>query len=209
MTPASEQALAILRRTDQFEWYVIPLLAFVVFAYVSQLQRKNWDAVLMGLILSAAELSWEMANALLLHFTGYAALWTTPGDTAYLILVGINIEIFFMFAVAGLVLVMALPQDRGQRILGIPNRLFVPTVFALFCALVETLLNRVGALVWAYRYWSWPHVWTVFLGYALPMLATAWLYDRLSLRAKARVLLACIAVDVVLWIVFVDVLGWI
>jgi hypothetical protein len=209
MTPASQQALAILRSTEHFQWYVIPLLAFVVFAYVSQIQRKNWDAVLMGLILSAAEFSWEMFNALILHFTGYSALWTTPGDTAYLILVGINIEIFFMFAVAGLVLVMALPQERGLRILGVPNRLLVPTVFAAFCALVETLLNRVGALVWAYKYWSWPHVWTVFLGYALPMLATAWLYDRLSVRAKARALVICLVVDVVLWVVFVDVLRWI
>ena len=209
MTAASEEALRILRSTEHFQWYVVPLLALVVSLYVSEVQKRNWHAVLVGLLLSAAEFGWEIGNALVLHFTGYAALWTTPGDTAYLILVGINIEIFLMFSVAGLILAKALPPDRRESVLGMPNRVVIPVAFAAFCALVEVLLNRVGALVWAYQYWSWPHVWTVFLGYALPMLAVAWAYDRLSLRAKLSALAGWAAADVALWVLFVDLLEWI
>jgi len=209
MTAASEEALRILRSTEHFQWYIVPLLAFVVSLYVSEIEKRNWHAVLTGLLLSASEFTWEMFNALLLHFTGYAALWTTPGDTAYLILVGINLEIFLMFSVAGLILVKALPPDRQARVLGLPNRILIPAAFAAFCALVEVLLNRVGALVWIYKFWSWPHVWTVFLGYALPMLATAWVYDRLSLRTKGVLLAGWICLNLILWVVFVNLLGWI
>lgn len=40
-----------------------------------------------------------MFNALVLHWSNRAAMWTTPVDTAYLILVGLTIEISAMFAV--------------------------------------------------------------------------------------------------------------
>ncbi len=209
MTEASQQALSILRSPDHFQWYVIPLLALVISIYVTEIQKRNWNAVLVGLLFSAGEFCWEMLNSLVLHFTGYAALWSTPDGTAYLILVGINIEIFLMFSVVGIILARALPEDRKMRILGIPNRFFVPLVLALFCTFVEVLLNRLGVLVWEYRYWSWPHIWSVVINYSAPMFLMTWVHDRLSMRTKVVGLFVWIVIDVVMWVVFVNVLGWI
>jgi len=44
----------------------------------------------------------EIGNSLWLHFSGYAPLWGEPGPTAYLILVGINVETTLMFLLFGL-----------------------------------------------------------------------------------------------------------
>jgi hypothetical protein len=105
----------------------------------------------------------EIANALVLHFTARAPLWVVPGPTAYLVLVGLNAEIVFLFAIAGVALAKMLPADPDARILGVPSRLFVAVTSSAFCTFVEVLLNRAGLLIWEYRYWSWPHVWSVFL----------------------------------------------
>jgi hypothetical protein len=45
--------------------------------------------------------------------------------TAYLLLIGLNIEICFMFALAGISFGKLLPADKKLRILGISNRLFL------------------------------------------------------------------------------------
>lgn len=209
MSEASRHALSILRSPEHFQWYVVPLLALVISVYVTEIQKRNWNAVLVGLLFSAGEFCWEMLNALILHFTGYAALWSTPGGTAYLILVGINIEIFLMFSVAGIILARGLPDNRKVRVLGIPNRFFVPFVLALLCTSVEILLNRLGVLVWEYKYWSWPHVWSVAINYSVPMFLMTWVHDRLSIRTKVAGLFVLIAIDVVMWVVFVNVLSWI
>lgn len=209
MTEASLQAMSILRSPEYFQWYVVPLLAWVISMYVTEIRKKNWNAVLVGLLFSAGEFCWEMINSLILHFTGYAALWSTPGDTAYLILVGINIEILFMFSIAGLILARALPEDRNVKVLAIPNRILVPLVLAIICSLVEILLNQWGVLVWEYKYWSWPHIWSILINYSFPMFLMTWVHDRLSIRTKVYGLFAWIVIDVVMWILFVNVLGWI
>lgn len=186
MTEASLQALRILRSPDHLQWYVVPLLVFVVYVYVAETARKNWSAVLLGICAWAAELIWEMFNASILHFSGYAPLWSTPGGgSAYVIYVGLNIEIAFFFAVAGVIVVKSLPADRGLKILGIPNRLLIPFGWGLLAVFVEVLLNRAGLLVWDYAWWSWPNIWLIVAAYCLPWYGLAWAHDRLSLRAKA------------------------
>ena len=45
MTEASQQALAILRDPGQFQWYVIPLFALVVYVYAQEFERQNWSLV--------------------------------------------------------------------------------------------------------------------------------------------------------------------
>ena len=100
MTSASQQALSVLRSTDNFQWYVVPLLALVMYAYINEAEKKNWNAVVCGLLLWVSEFTWEIFNALILHFTQYAGMWITPGKSAYVILAGLNIEIWFMFALA-------------------------------------------------------------------------------------------------------------
>ena len=47
----TQQALGILRNTDTFQWYFIPLLAFVAYIYFSEIQQKNWKGIAAGLSL--------------------------------------------------------------------------------------------------------------------------------------------------------------
>lgn len=209
MTDASRRALDILRNPDHFQWYLIPLLAFILYVYVAEIQKNNWHLVLAGLILSASEFCWEMLNALVLHGTEYSAVWTTPGDTAYLILVGLNIEIWMMFFVAGVIMLKTLPEDRKLKILGLPSRVVIPVVWGLFCAFVEAVLNSWDALVWAYSWWNWPNIYLVVLAYTVPFLLIAWVYDTFSLKAKVYVLFFFIVIDISMWVVFVNVLKWI
>jgi hypothetical protein len=210
MTEASRQALEILRDTSLFQWYVVPLFALAVYVYAVEIERRNWSIVLAGLAFFGMDLFNETWNALVLHFTDRSAVWTTPGDTAYLILVGLTIEISFMFAVAGVAFVKLLPADKNMKILGIPNRWFFAVVNSVFCVFVEVLLNRAGALVWAYPWWNFPNVWLIVLFGYLPFMAVAfWVYDMERIRNKITVVSALYAVDLAAIIFFGVLLGWI
>jgi hypothetical protein len=55
---------------------------------------------------------------LIQHFSGHA-LWTVPTGTAFLLLVGVGIEISLMFSVAGLIMSKFLPADPKTKIVGI------------------------------------------------------------------------------------------
>ncbi len=48
-TNSALEATRILRDGGQFQWYVIPLLAFVVYVYAVEIERKNWNLVFSGL----------------------------------------------------------------------------------------------------------------------------------------------------------------
>jgi hypothetical protein len=210
MTEASRQALEILRDTSLFQWYVVPLFALAVYVYAVEIERRNWSIVLAGLAFFGMDVFNETWNALVLHFTDRSAVWTTPGDTAYLILVGLTIEISFMFAVAGVAFVKLLPADKNMRILGIPNRWFFAVVNSVFCVFVEVLLNRAGALVWEYPWWNFPNVWLIVLFGYLPFMAVAfWVYDMERIRNKITAVSALYAVDLAAIIFFGVLLGWI
>ena len=86
---ATEQALQILRSGASFQWYVIPMLAFVVYVYFNEIAKKNWKAVAAGLSLYMVHWFFEILNALIQHFSGHA-LWTVPTGTAFLLLVGVG-----------------------------------------------------------------------------------------------------------------------
>ena len=121
VTDFTEEALRILRDPDQFNWYVVTLLALVMYVYAVEIERRNWSVVLAGLAFWCVDWINEVVNALVLHFTDRAAIWTTTGDTAYQILIGLNIEISFLFLIAGVVFVKQLPPDPAMRILGVPE----------------------------------------------------------------------------------------
>lgn len=209
MTEASVQAIYNLRRTDHFEWYLIPLFAFVVYVYMVEVERKSWNILAAGLAYYGLELFWEMLNALLLAFTGRSALWTTPGDSAYLIFVGLTIEISMMFAVAPVIFAKALSSDRSSRVLGIPNRLFCVLAFGFLGLFVETLLNRWGVLIWEYSFWQWPNLGLLCIAYCMSFWFVALVHDMKSMRAKVALTCGIYVVDAISVIVFVHVLDWI
>jgi hypothetical protein len=210
MTEASQQALKILRDDSLFQWYLVPLFALVVYVYVVEVERRNWSCVFAGLAFCGMDLFNEIWNALVLHFTDRSAVWTTPGDTAYLILVGLTIEISLMFAVAGVAFTKMLPKDKSLRILGIPNRWFFAVVNAIFCVFVEVLLNRADVLVWEYPWWNFPNVGLIFLlGYLPFMVVSFWVYDMEKIRNKIAAVLVIYAVDLPAIALFAGLLGWI
>ena len=210
MTEASQQALKILRDADLFQWYVVPLFALVVYVYAVEVERRNWSIVFAGLAFYGMDLFNETWNALVLHFTDRSAVWTAPGETAYLILVGLTIEISFMFAVAGVTFVKMLPKDKSLKIFGIPNRWFFAVANSILCVFVEVLLNRAGALVWEYPWWDFPNVGLIVLfGYLPFMVVSFWVYDMERIRSKIATVAAIYAVDITAIILFASLLGWI
>jgi hypothetical protein len=210
VTEASEQALKILRDQSLFQWYLIPLFAFVVYVYAVEVERRNWSGVFAGLAFYGMDLFNETWNALVLHFTDRSAVWTTPGDTSYLIFVGLTIEISAMFAVAGVTFTKMLPADKSLRILGIPNRWFFAVVNAILCVFVEVLLNRADVLVWEYPWWNFPNIGLIFLLGYLPFMAMSfWVYDMEKIRNKIATVLVIYAVDLSAIILFAGLLGWI
>jgi len=208
-TDSAQQALEILRDGGQYQWYVIPLFAFVVYVYAVEVERKNWHLVFAGLAFWGMDWFNEIWNSLVFHFTGYAPLWGAPGQTAYLILIGLNIEISFTFAIAGVTFGKMLPEDRKLKVLGIPNRLFIAVAGAAFCVFVEVLLNAIGALTWDYPWWSTSAPWLIFLfGYLHFFLVSFWVHDMDSVKKKMITVGVIYAVDLICIIVFGLVLGW-
>jgi hypothetical protein len=210
MTEAATAALEILRDGSQFRWYVVPLFAFVVYVYAVEVERRNWNLVFAGLAFWGMDWFNEMWNSLVLHFTGYAPVWGAPGDTAFLIFVGLNIEICFMFAVAGIGFGKMLPPDPKMKILGIPNRLFIAAAGSAFCVIVEIWLNSINALTWDYAWWNARAPWLIFLfGYLHFFLVSFWVHDMKTIRAKATTVGIIYAVNLVALLVFGVILGWI
>jgi hypothetical protein len=209
MTEASIQAIGNLRTLSGFEWYIVPLLALVIYVYSVEARKKEWGRIVIGIGFFAGELVWEMINALVLHFSDYSALWTVSGKSVFLIFVGLNLEIAFMFAMAPIVLLNCLPEDPAKKIGGIPNRIIIPGAFGLFCVFVEVMLNRWGALVWAYRWWSWPNIWFIIVAYVLPFLFLAWFNDRFGMKGKLIGAGITIAGALTGYCVFAAALGWI
>jgi len=209
-TQAAIEAASILRDGSLFQWYVIPLFALVVYVYSVEIERRNWNLVFAGLAFWGMDWFNEIWNSLVFHFTNYAPVWGAPGKTAYLILIGLNVEITFMFAIAGIAFGKMLPPDKKLRILGIPNRLFLAVVNAAFCVIVEILLNAVGALTWDYSWWSARSPIPIFLfGYLTFFLVSYWVHDMKAVRSKVAAVAVIVGVDVVAAILFGGILGWI
>jgi hypothetical protein len=210
MTESASQALAILRDGSQFQWYVVVLLAFVFYVYTVEVEKRNWSLVLAGLAFWGMDWINEIGNGLVMHFTGHAPVWGAPGKTAYLILVGLNIEIMFMFAVSGIIWTKMLMPDKKAKILGLPNRWVVAIAGAAFCVFVEYLLNGVGALTWDYPWWSRSAPWLIFLfGYLTFFVAAFWVHDMKTLKAKLITVGTIWAVAIISLIVFIPILHWI
>ena len=209
-TESALKALSILRDGSVFQWYVIPFFAFVVYVYAVEIERRNWNLFFAGLAFWGMDWFNEIWNALVFHFTSHAPVWGAPGQTAYLILIGLNIEICFMFAIAGITFGKMLPPDKGMKILGIPNRLVLAVAGSAFCVFVEVLLNAVGALTWDYAWWSASAPWLIWLiGYLPFFLVSFWVHDMESVRSKTITVGIIFAVDLIAIIIFGFVLGWI
>ena len=208
---SARQALAMLRDGSHFGWHVIPLLLLVLYVYANEVERRNWNVVFAGLALWGMDWFNEIWNALILHFSGFAPAWAAPGGgSAYLILVGLNLEICLMFAIMGIVVSKTLPAERSRRILGLPNRWFVALAASALCVLVEFGLNAVGALTWDWPWWNARTPWLIFVfGYLTFFVVAFWVHDMPGVRRKALAVGAIYAFDLACLGVFGSALGWI
>ena len=210
VTDFTLEAQRLLRDQTQFKWYVVTLLVLVLYVYAVEVERRRWDVILAGLAFWLADWINEIANSLVLHFSDRAAIWTTTGDTAYLILIGLTIEISLMFAISGVVFVKTLPEDRRVKLLGLPNRLTLALGFSIFAVFVEVLLKGTGYFHWEYWWWNFPFVLPIVVfGYLWFFLIAAYVYDLPDNRRRLRVVGTMAALVASALVVFGPVLGWI
>ena len=209
-TESASQAMAILRNPATFQWYVITLFALTVYVYAVEVERRNWSLVFAGLAFWGMDWFNEIWNGLVFHFTNYAPVWGAPGQTAYLLLIGLNIEICFMFAIAGVAFCKMLPADKSLKILGLPNRLVFAILGSIFCVIVELLLNAAGALTWDYAWWNVGAPWLIFLiGYLPFFLVSFWVFDMPTVKQKVITVGAILGFDLICLVLFAGIYHWI
>lgn len=201
----TEQALSILRSGDPFQWYVITLLALVMYIYTNEISKRNWKPIAAGLALYTVHWFYEILNALIQHFSGHA-LWTVPTGTAFLLLIGVGVELSFMFSIAGLVLSKVLPADPRQKILGLPNRLVFAVANAALFAIIEIFLARTPAFAWVYPWWG---AFPVFVTVYIPFFLAAFYVHDWAPRRQIIFIGSLAALDVLMLVVFAGFLGWI
>jgi hypothetical protein len=212
VTDFTREAQGLLRDGSQVKWYVVTLLAFVFYVYSVEIERRRFDIVLAGVAFFLADVFNEVVNALILHITHRAALWTVTGETAYLILIGLTIEISMLFAVAGIIFVKQLPPDRTEKWLGVNNRVWMVLAFSLLATGVEVLLNSAGIFHWEYWFWGNTPVGLipiVIVGYAWFFAVAAWVYDMRSNISRLKVVGTLAAIDTAAVLTFGVILNWI
>jgi hypothetical protein len=210
MPPFSQEALRILRDPSMFRWEAIIFLGLAIYVYAVEIEKRNWNTVFAGLAFWSVDWINEIINALVLHFTGYAAIWTTTGQTSFQIMVGLTYEIAVLFSVSGIIFVKTLPKDPALKVVGIPNRWLAVVGFSCFSVFVEVLLNRTGSFHWAYPWWNVPHVWLIIIfGYGTFFAAAAWVHDMPLVKSKVKAVGVLGGVAAAGLILFGPVLGWI
>lgn len=216
LTAASQQALNGLRDLATLQWYVIPMLSVVFYIYTAEIKKArrsgNWDAIIAGLTLFGMDFINETWNGWVFHLTQRSAFWTTPGPTALRTMIGWNIEIMFMFAIAGIIYYNSLSEDRDARIMGMPDRWFWAIAYAIFCVFVECLLNKGGLLVWEYPWWArtFSGVWLIFLfGYFHFYVAIILVLKLKTLRARIRAVAALYGIAVAANVIAMGFWGWV
>ncbi len=216
VTEASEKALDGLRDLSLIKWYVIPLLAIVLYIYFSEVKKAretgDWNPIYAGLTIFGLDFINETWNGIVFATTQYSAFWTTPGDTGFRVTVGWNIEIIFMFLIAGIVFYNSLPKDPKEKMFGLPSRWALAAGFAAFCVFVECLLNIGGHLVWEYPWWnlSITGIWLIFfIGY-FPFFAGVNIITGMKNDKNKKIALAIIyAIPITLNVIFLGILGWV
>ncbi len=210
VTQFTREAQHLLRAPGHFNWSTVTLLALVVYVYAVEVERANWSAILAGLAFWLMDWFNEIANALVLHFDGHAALWTVTGTSSFVILIGLTVEISLFFAINGVIFAKLLPRDRAARILGLPNRWALALGLSLVSVGVELLLHADGVFHWYYWWWnvaSFPVI--VVLGYLTFYVVAFVVYDAPRRARQLQIVGSLAVLDLTAGLVFGPLLGWI
>ena len=207
-TDFAREAQEMLRDGSTFQWSTVALLG-LAYVYAVEVERRRLDIMLAGIAFWLMDGFNELVNSAILHVSDRAPLWTVTGDTSYLILIGLTIEISMLFLIVGRDLRQAAAGRPLMRILGIPNRVFLVLAFSCLCVVVELFLESTGYFHWDYWWWNTPFVpLIVIFGYATFFGIAAWVYDMGDdRRRQLRVVGTLAAVDVALGVGF-GLAGW-
>jgi len=201
ITEKAQEALDILRDGDTFQWSTITLLGLALYVYAVEVERRRWDIILAGLAFWLMDWFNELVNSAIFHATDRAPLWTVTGDTSFLILIGLNIEICLLFLVSGVVFVKSLPP-RGYRLPLIVG-------FSTACVAVEFFLEWTGYFTWEYWWWNKAFVLLIVIfGYLWFYLYAAWVYDAPTERSRWTRIGGLAAIDVAMALIFGVGFGW-
>ena len=124
-------------------------------------------------------------------------------------MIGLNIEIVLMFAIAGLMATKTLPEDKHKKILGIPNRWFIGIASSIGFVIVEHVLNAYDILTWDWWFWNrgLASILIIIFGYLTFFMVGFWVYDMVKLRSKIIAVTSILGFDAVCLLVF-GLAGW-
>lgn len=199
LKPAADAAIAAVRDPGNFNWTTIFFLAVVVMLYLGEYEKKNFKVIMASLALYSVHWLYEIANAVICHFTGYA-LWTvSPESSSFILLVGVSVELSFMFAIAGFTSKL-LPEDPKKKIFGINNRILFAIGQAAFFSIVEIFLAWTPAFIWVYPWWG---AIPVFITTYIPFFLACYLtYDQ-PLNKQIKFVGTLVAVNILLLVILV------
>lgn len=197
---AADAAKAAVRSTANFNWTFIALLALVVCAvYVPQIKKKNWNGVFAALALYGVHWFYEIMNAVICHFTGYALWHVSPESTTWIILVGVSWELSMMFSIAGFMADL-LPENKHKKILGVNNRIVFAVGSALGFSLFEIFLASTPAFIWVYKWWGFL---PVFVTTYIPFFLASYLIYDAKRNTQKRFCAILWGIDVILMAVLI------
>ena len=198
--PLADMAKAAVRDTDNFNWTFIALLAFVVYVYATEYQRKNFRGIAAGLSLYMVHWLYEISNAIICGISGYA-LWTVSAkSTSFIILIGVSWELSMMFSIAGLATHKLLPENPNLKFFGINNRWLFAVANAALFSLIEIFLAATPAFIWVYPWWG---ALPVFITTYIPFFLAAFLVPDAEPKTQ-KLFIGCLAaLNILLMCVFV------
>ena len=197
---AAQRAIDAVRSTDNFNWTFIALLALVVCGvWIPRIRDKKWNAVFAALALYGVHWFYEIMNAVICHFSGYALWHVSPESTSWIILVGVCWELSMMFSIAGFTAEL-LPEDKDMKILGVNNRIVFAIGSALGFSLFEIFLSSTPAFIWVYKWWGFL---PVFVTTYIPFVLASYLIYDAKRETQKKFCGVLWAVDALLMIVLI------
>ncbi len=209
----TKSALTILRNPQAtMHWYVVPLFVMLLYFISKEIKEKNYKVVLAGFALWGVDIFNEIWNSMICFSSGWAPVWGTPtgvGNTAFLLMIGYNIEISMMFLMMGMMACYNLPKDPKTKIFGINSRIVVSCILTTTAVLVECFLNYCGLLTWEWSFWQRSCPWILWLIGYLPFFSVAfWVHDQKNIKNSIKIVAGILGVDLIL-IIVCAFLGWI
>lgn len=152
----------VVRSTENFNWTFIFILAVVFYIYWSEFNKKEFKIIFAGFALYGVHWLYEIANAVIAHFTGYPLWSVSNASTTFILLIGVCWELSMMFSIAGMISYKMLPADPEARYFtkdgkgGVSAKLVGAISMALLFALVESFLAGTSnhSFIWVYPWWG-------------------------------------------------------